>query len=115
MKLNGLSQVLNNIKKAVALAGEATQEGLDAAGLIVESESIDRTPKDTGDLRNTAYREVQGKPLRVGYWPQYAPKLHEDMKAHHEVGEPKFLENAAKAKEQEALAAVGDAIKRALN
>ena len=114
MKLNGLTQVLDNIKKAVALAGEATTEGLYAAGLIIESESIDRTPKDTGHLRNTAYTEAQGNKAQVGYSAEYAVKVHEDLNAKHKIGEAKFLENAAKAKEQEALAALGDAIKRAL-
>lgn len=115
MKLRGLENVLGNIEKAVAEAGEATEEGLYAAGLIIEKDSIKRTPRDTGHLRNTAYVNAQGKKVQVGYSAEYAPAVHENLNAHHGVGEPKFLEHAAQAREKEALAAVADAIKAAID
>lgn len=44
----------------------------------------------TGDRRRVS--------VQVGYATDYAPYVHENLEAHHAVGEAKFLENAVNAR-----------------
>lgn len=115
MNLHGMENVLQNLRTEFAAAGEATERGLYAGGLIIEQDSLRRTPRDTGNLRNSIYTNaLPGRKVEVGYTAEYAAAVHENLEAHHNVGEAKFLEHAAQDKEREALEAVVDAIKGAL-
>lgn len=115
MKLKGIETALQNLKATIAAAGKATELGLYAGGLIIEKDSLRRTPKDTGHLRNSIYTNAVGKrKVEVGYTAEYAPAVHENLEARHPIGEAKFLERAARDKEQEALQAVQDAIAAAI-
>lgn len=129
MKLKGLETVMSNLRAEFAAAGQATERGLYAAGLIIEKDSLRRTPRDTGALRNSIYTNaLPGRRVEVGYTAEYAPFVHENMNpssgvprggnkrgTYWDVGEPKFLEHAAQAKEQEALEAVAREIKSTID
>lgn len=99
-------------------------DALRKAGGKLETESIKRTPVDTGELRSRAFNEG---PLKdgdtyvqvVGYEKhidnhenRYAVPVHEETSVHHRVGEAKFLENAVKAFESEFAAYIASIVKK---
>lgn len=94
-KVTGLEKVLGNLDKQVAKIEGLTMEGLLEAGLKVQRVAQQRTPVDTGNLKNSAYTRKDGK-LRVaiGFGAAYAIFVHEDLEARHETGQAKFLESA---------------------
>lgn len=57
-----------------------------------------RTPVDTGTLRASGrvYRskEVKNFTVVLGFHTHYALYVHEDLQAHHPVGQAKYLESA---------------------
>lgn len=128
MKLRGIETAVQKLQATFRATGEAIELGLYAGGLIIEKDSLRRTPKDTGHLRNSIYTNAVGKrKVEVGYTAEYAAAVHENLSPSHgiprggnkrgtfwDVGEPKFLEKAAHEKEQEALQAVQDAITAAI-
>ena len=70
--------------------------------LLVQGDSMEHTPVDTGALRASHETErpvFSGADVSVtikvgGPAAGYAVEVHEDLEAHHEVGEAKFLESA---------------------
>lgn len=103
MSLKGVLDVQNTLVAKILEIEGATKKGLLAAGLLIETESIQRTPKDTGNLRNTAFTQTTEDGVQVGYTADYAPYVHENLESHHPIGEAKFLERAMNDKEAEAL------------
>jgi len=99
-------QVRNLTAVQKALEGKANQyadgahRGLKKAGLFLQGESQRQTPVDTGALRNSAGTRASGKGfgtvVRVGYSVRYAVYVHENLFAHHPVGNAKFLERPAR-------------------
>ncbi|MCK8675127.1 minor capsid protein [Rhodococcus sp. HM1] len=73
---------------------EAAQRGLEDAAEVVKQESIQRTPKETGELRNDCSIASGHLEAVVFYSLVYAIAQHEGVGFHHEHGEAKFLENA---------------------
>ena len=53
--LEGLSEVLKNLNKAIEQQRLNTKEGLTEAALVVKADSVRGTPIDLGNLRNSAY------------------------------------------------------------
>ena len=74
--------------------------GLYAAGLLIESAAIDKTPKDLGNLRQSFYVAPDGS--EIGNTADQRA-VHEDLEAHHEVGEAKYLERAINENEDKIL------------
>jgi hypothetical protein len=68
---------------------------------IEEKEVVRRTPKETGDLRSTVHivgpiregRTVYCLILAGGPDAPYAFIVHEDLDAHHDVGQAKYIES----------------------
>lgn len=107
MTLLGVDEVIGNLNHAIRQTEGRTLKGIRAALLIFKAESMVRTPVDTGNLRAGHYVDVglvgnqpQGV---VGVQADYAVPVHENLTAHHDVGEAKYLENAIKAKADTAL------------
>lgn len=82
----------------IALAREGMAEGLNLAAERVRGVSVERTPKQYGDLRSsqTVVPATEGdlESAVVSDLP-YAVPVHEDLTARHPVGQAKFLESAA--------------------
>ncbi len=72
----------------------AAQRGLEDAAEVVKQESIQRTPKETGALRNDCSTASGHLEAVVFYTLVYAVAQHEGLGFRHEHGEAKFLENA---------------------
>ena len=59
---------------------------------------------------------VQGAPRKtIGFNTNYAAAVHENLEAHHDVGEAKFLENAMRTEAPKVTQFVAAAVKGALS
>lgn len=92
----------------------AAQRGLNDAAEVVKQESIQRTPKETGALRNDCSTASGDGEAAVYYSLPYSVIQHEGLGFVHVDGEAKFLENACIAKRQEVGQIVAQAIRSAL-
>jgi len=69
--------------------------GLLEAGLQVQRVAQERTPVDTGNLKNSAFTRKEGEmSVLVGFNAAYAVFVHENLEAKHPTGQAKFLESA---------------------
>lgn len=96
-----------NLKNAAKHMIEGAVRGLRLGAAIVKRESQSRTPVDEGNLKGGHYTAVQVNKsfavAEIGTVADYAIYVHEDLDAHHPVGEAKFLDNAIQAKKDEVL------------
>jgi hypothetical protein len=106
-----IGDVLGNIKKLDHTVPLVAAAALYQEALVVQKESMKRTPVDTGALRDshqTSLPKWQGQNLEVtiqvgGPAAGYAVIVHEDMEAVHKVGEAKFLERTIQESEPHML------------
>lgn len=103
-----LSEYQNHMQDAIA-------DALRLAGGKLESNSVQLTPIDTGELRSRAfvsdvYETANSQQIVVGYEQEgqsfpimsgdnsnkYSIYVHERLDVHHPVGQAKFLETATK-------------------
>ncbi len=106
----------NNFAQATKGFKRALRKAMREGGKIIMERSLELTPVDTGDLRKSAFIEVDttSDPFRttllLGYDKnlelrnQYAIIVHEDLQARHkEPTQAKFLQTAAQEKADEAF------------
>lgn len=99
IEFEGLDVVLANLNKEILKTGVRSRAGMRKALLIVRRRSVQLTPIDTGNLRNSAFTEVEESQVfgritgTIGYTAEYAPEVHETNK-HYRRGQWKFLETA---------------------
>lgn len=94
-KVTGLEKILSNLDKEAAKIEGLSMEGLLEAGFKVLKVAQERTPVDTGNLKNSGYVRKEGKlGVIVGFSAAYAIYVHENLEAHHDTGQAKFLESA---------------------
>ena len=93
----GIEAALKDYQRQVV---EATSEAIDVTSEEIIDEAKSQTPVDTGELVGSAHRDtppaVTGTKAEaeVGFNAPYAGYVHENMKARHDKGGPKFLERA---------------------
>jgi len=96
IKLEGFVELDNKFKKSISEISDVIQDALLDCGNDLQQKSVDITPVDTGALRASAFTEAdrQGKnpSVIVGFEEEYAIYVHENLEAHHPVGQAKFLE-----------------------
>lgn len=92
----------------------AAQRGLDDAAEIVKQESIQRTPKETGALRNDCSTASGDLESVVYYSLPYAVRQHEEVGYRHDHGQAKYLENAVRATRETVGQVIAQAVRRAL-
>lgn len=100
--ISGVTEVQQSMSRYSSDAGRKFEKTLLAAGLIIQGEAQERTPVDTGLLRNSARTRQKGSSFNtevlVSFNTAYAVFVHEiDMP--HKIGEAFFLEAAVKAKQ----------------
>jgi len=92
---------------------QKTAEALQKAGGEIIRVTIPKTPIATGELRARSFNEgplqdddkhvqVVGFEKHAGNWDKdnaYAVQVHENLEAHHDVGEAKFLEHGVQETE----------------
>lgn len=94
-KVKGFDEVMRNLNREVRAIKTRTLAGLMAAGLLIERESKPLVPVDTGNLKNSGYtRKAGARAVEVGYAAAYAVYVHENLEAHHDNGQAKFLQVA---------------------
>ena len=80
-KLDGLSEVLKNLRKKEGELAVAAERGLKRAGLLLQRESQKKVPVEFGPLKNSAFTRHEGKGwdtvVNVGYTVAYALYVHE--------------------------------------
>ena len=97
-------------------------QGLFEAGNMIMTDAKRRVPVDLGNLKGSGYVTAPtatpgGTHVEVGFGGPaagYAIYVHEDLSAHHPVGEAKYLENAVEAKAQAAFAHIAKRVEEAL-
>jgi hypothetical protein len=104
--ISGMDEVLRRLNKEIGEIKGCTRSGMRQSALLVKRRSVQRTPVDTGNLRNSAYTEVhdtlRGPGAVIGYTAAYAPYVHEVTHSKrgrpivHRAGQVKFLESAIK-------------------
>jgi len=96
---------------------QKTADALQKAGGEIIRVAIPKTPIATGELRARSFNEgplqegdkhvqVVGFEKHAGNWDKdnaYAVPVHENLEAHHNVGEAKFLEHAVQETESKLL------------
>lgn len=86
---------------------EAVMIGVYALGEAILADATERTPVDTGRLRDSGYcappQKVDGQRVEVGFGTDYAVAVHERTGVSHPVGEAKFLEKAVMNQARAAL------------
>ncbi len=114
IKITGVSRVLSRLKKVSQDYEKDVPRKLGEGGLFVQREAQLLTPVKRGFLKaNVETRNVGGSgfdaDVAVMFFQDYAVYVHENMEAHHTVGEAKFLEKPAKEKRDEILKIIANA------
>lgn len=98
-QVKGVESVVARLKQDQKARRKALFGGLKKGGLFVQRESQKIVPVRYGDLKRSAFTRAsdeQGrKVVSVGYTVEYAIYVHENLDNHHEIGQAKFLEDAA--------------------
>lgn len=82
---------------------------------LLRDESVNRTPLETGTLRNSAKVTAADGEAAVSYNTPYAVKQHEEIGyAHPGGGQAKYLETAMVDNQQRIAQAVAEHLKRTL-
>lgn len=119
--IEGVAQVIENLKMRGEQIAAGTERGLKAAGLFLQRQSQKKVPVDFGVLKNSAFTRANGKgfstQVEVGYTASYALFVHEAvgmvLKGQERIGgkgrywdpqgqaQPKFLEEPARSNAKE--------------
>lgn len=94
------AQLSSVIKDVIKDLDDAAVKGLEEIGAFLEEKAVAKTPVKTGKLKGSSFhrtsRDSFGPKIEVGFKDPKAIFVHEQLGAHHPVGEAKFLENAIK-------------------
>jgi len=115
MALEGVEQMARRLQEIVANAKRELEVAVYQEALVVQRLSMQLTPVLTGALRashETKRPRTDGGSLVVdivvgGPAAPYALYVHENLDAHHKVGQAKFLESAVLAYQPEFATNVG--------
>ena len=101
-EVRGVDRLMTNLSRLARVLPDEAAKALYAEALVIRTESMRRTPVDTGTLRST---HVVSEPTRSGNTIEvrigvggpaapYALYVHENVHARHGSGQAKFLESA---------------------
>lgn len=93
---------------------EASKQGVRLAAEHLRTVAVQRTPLETGTLRNSAKVTADGTRAAVSYNTKYAVKQHEELGYAHKDGQAKYLESATVSEKETMLQIIGQQIKGAL-
>ncbi len=95
VKLEGFVELTKKLNKSISEISSVVEDALLDCGNDLQQKAQDLTPVDTGALRASAFTEAESgsnPSVIVGYTEEYAIFVHENLEAHHDVGQAKFLE-----------------------
>jgi len=89
--------LVKNLNDFIKNQEGVTKQGLSLAYDYIKERTIQITPKDTGNLRNSFYKTFLITPtkrvaIEIGNNAKYALAVHENLNGRFNVGEAKFLE-----------------------
>jgi len=114
MFLHGTDAVLAALNHHIKKQQAGSRRALMKAGLLVKRRSMLKTPVDTANLKQSHYTRPFGwldPKVEIGCTAFYAPYVHENLDARHNVGEAKFLENALNESKLEIIGILKDGAK----
>lgn len=114
VRIEGLDEAIASLNLEIGKINGRTTGGLLAGGLIIQRRSQELVPVRYGFLKSSAYtRKTPEDPnvVEVGYAASYALYVHENLEAHHTVGQAKYLEVAVEEKKDEVVKAVASRAK----
>lgn len=86
-----------------------------AGASLIKDEAVQRTPVETGTLRNSAKVSTSGSTAAVSYNTPYAARQHEEVGWNHPSGgEAKYLENAMTAQKATVATVIAETIRGAM-
>lgn len=119
VKLEGFVELTNKLNKSVSQISDTVQSALLDCGNDLQQKAVDITPIDTGALRASAFTEAdrQGKnpSVIVGFEEEYAIYVHENLEAHHDIGQAKFLEQPLKENSDKYVKYVRDKVQELID
>lgn len=118
IKLEGFIELTNKLNKSVSQISDTVQSALLDCGNDLQQKAVDITPINTGALRASAFTEAEsgGNPsVIVGFEEEYAIFVHENLEAHHPVGQAKFLEQPLKENADKYVGHVRDKVQELID
>jgi hypothetical protein len=110
--LEGVDELNKILKSIPARCNKAVNKALKKITEDLKGKAQRLAPVDLGDLRGSAFAEVNDLDGTVGFTEPYATRQHEEISYNHpKGGEPKYLEKPYKANRDKYIKAIGDAIK----
>jgi hypothetical protein len=97
LQIEGLDTVRQELRELAAKVGAAIVPALRAEAEAIMTVAKERTPVQTGALRASGRVEVEDASVAMSFGGPaigYAVFVHENLQAHHPVGQAKFLESA---------------------
>lgn len=98
LKVKGDKKVLKELKAVKTRYPEGFKAGLYGAAEVIMADAAQRTPVDTGYLRNSRFiawtDRVSATLFELGYGAVYAARQHYETSWNHRVGEALFLQRA---------------------
>jgi hypothetical protein len=115
VKIEGLDDLQKILRKMPGAAEKAAMNQIEKAATDLQGKAQMLAPVDMGDLRGSAFTEVQGMEATVGFAEPYALKQHETIGYRHpRGGQAKYLEQPYKENLKKYVNSIGDAIRRAV-
>jgi hypothetical protein len=100
MRFKNIKVIKQQMREHKRATNAAITRGIAKVGMFVQRESQKLSPVDTGNMRAAANVRLQiktttkGASAKIVFVAAYAIFVHENLTAHHEVGENKFLTKA---------------------
>lgn len=118
VKLEGFVELTNKLNKSVSQISDTVQSALLDCGNDLQQKAQDLTPVNTGALKASAFTEAESgsnPSVVVGFEEEYAIYVHENLEAHHNIGQAKFLEQPLKENSDKYVKYVRDKVQELID
>lgn len=118
VKLEGFVELTKKLNKSISEISSVVEDALLDCGNDLQQKAQDLTPVDTGALRASAFTEAESgsnPSVIVGFEEEYAIFVHENLEAHHPVGQAKFLEQPLKENSDKYVKYVRDKVQELID
>lgn len=112
MKIIGINEVNDFLNEYIKKAEREVDAGLKEGADLILKESIEITPRQTGQLINETDVIKNKKGYEVRYNADYAGIIHEDLERRHINGQAKFLETSTNKNGDKVIRNVADKVRK---
>ena len=111
VSITGLAELKAKIKAMPAIAEAAAHAELKKVTLDLQGKAQQLAPLDTGDLRGSAFSEVEGLDGTTGFAEVYALRQHEHVEYRHpKGGQALYLQEPYEANREKYIKGVNNAV-----